>query len=30
MRTYGREWLGVDCAVDVAADSDRQPVATAA
>ena len=30
MRTYGREWLGVDCDVDLAPDVDRRPVATAA
>jgi DNA-binding HxlR family transcriptional regulator len=30
MRTYGREWLGVDCAAPLDADAERQPVATAA
>jgi DNA-binding HxlR family transcriptional regulator len=30
MRVYGREWLGADCAAEVGADAERQPVATAA
>ena len=30
MRTYGREWLGVECAAPLQGDAERQPVATAA